>query len=92
LPHPPTMSGVAPISVIDSPMAMASTAIDRMIHLRLAAGSGVGPSGALTGAFSADALVFRAFVSDGLPTAGLPALSCDVLARGAVDVPPPPGG
>jgi len=38
-PQPPAMSGVTPIMVIDNPMAMASTAMDRMIHFRLSAGS-----------------------------------------------------
>jgi len=40
-PQPPAMSGVTPIMVIDNPTAMASTAMDRMIHFRLAAGSTV---------------------------------------------------
>ena len=39
LPQPPAMSGVTPIMVIDNPMATASTAMDRMIHFRLSAGS-----------------------------------------------------
>lgn len=34
LPQPPAMSGVAPSSVIDAPIAMTSTAIDRITHSR----------------------------------------------------------
>jgi len=91
LPHPPAMSGVTPISVIDSPMAMASTAMDRMIHFRLAAGSGTLAEDVLTGAF-VTAFVPGVLGACVLVSADLPDLAGDVPARGAADAPGPLGG
>jgi len=75
LPQPPTISGVTPIIVMESPMAMASTAMDRMIHFRLLAGS----------TFAAgDALAAGA-----LATAGRVDFADDAPARGAAAPPAP---
>ena len=78
LPQPPTMSGVTPIRVMDSPMAMASTAMDRTIHFRLLAGSAVP---------AVDAVAAGA-----LATTGRADFADDVPARGAAAAPAPLGG
>ena len=69
-PQPPAMSGVTPMKVSDNPMAMARTAIERMIHVRVLAGA----DGA-AGAAVAAGLVSAVFVGEVLAdlAAGVPA-------------------